>query len=255
MDTLHGHSLSCAGSVILSKQFDLHKSCTDSARCDEDRFRFGDSAVDQQPDSAESLDRCREHLQQVQRRATEIGALLRKLSRELVEQGTTPSADSLEQLAQFRVTFAQLHNSLSPSATGGAPDGVETDRESTLIELQEELDSRAVIQATLERLERVSTIRHVEQPEFGPWQRCLTDGIQLRNQLLASPSRQARGQAERFLATQTPLNAIVTLVAEGSQLSDERWSTLLDAVSAEYGREVSTAIARGKLVMTSDTQS
>lgn len=254
MDTLRGHGLSCVGSVNLSKQFDLHKSCTDRARCDGDRFRIGDSVVDQQTHSAESLDRCREQLQQVQGRATEIGVLLRKLSRGLVEHGTTPSTDALDQLSQFRIAFEQLHNSISPSATGRLPDGVETDSEASLSELQEELDSRAVIQATLERLERVSTIRHLEQPEFGPWQRCLTDGIQLRNQLLAATSPQARSQAEQFLATQTPLNAIVTLVAEGSQLSDERWSTLLDAVSAEYGREVSTAIARGKLVMTSGTQ-
>lgn len=210
--------------------------------------------VDQQAHSAESLDRCRKQLQQVVGRATEIGALLRKLSRELVDQGTTPSTDALDQLAQFRIAFEQLHNSISPSTIGHLPEGTESDGESSITELQEALDSQVVIQATLERLARVSTIRHIEQPEFGPWQRCVADGIQLRNQLLSAPVLQARSQAERFLAVQTPLNAIVTLVAEGSQLSDERWSTLLDAVSAEYGREVSTAIARGKLVMSSGTQ-
>lgn len=210
--------------------------------------------VDQQTHSAESLNHCRQQLQQVLGHATEIGVLLRRLSRDLSEQGTTPSANSLEQLSQFRVRFEQLHSSISPSTTGRSAERVGTDREPSLAELQDELNSQAVIQETLERLESVSKIRHVEHAEFGPWQRCLAEGNQLRNQLLSAPAAEARSEAERFLSNQTPLNAIVTLLAEGSQLSDERWSTLLDIVSTVYGREVSTAIARGKLVMTSGTQ-
>lgn len=210
--------------------------------------------VNQQAIPLEPLARCREQLKHLQASAIDVGALLRHLSRELADRGEAPSADSLDCLSQFKIEVEQLKSSVSANAPSSRINDAGLEGEPSLPRLQEEIDSLAVIQATLDKLDRIPMIRHLEQPEFAPWQRCLAEGTQLRNQLLAGPTHQARRQAEQFLAPQTPLNAIVTLIAEGSQLSDERWSMLLDAVSAEYGREVSTAIARGKLVMTPATQ-
>ena len=111
-----------------------------------------------------------------------------------------------------------------------------------------------MIQATLSKLESVALIEHVGEPGFAPWQHCLDEGTRLRGELLSVPALQARFAAEQFLDPQTPLHAVVTLVADGDELSDERWTLLLDSVSAAYGRELSTAIARGKLILRSGTR-
>lgn len=120
--------------------------------------------------------------------------------------------------------------------------------------LQAELESQAIIQSALRRLDEIGQVQHTEQPEFAPWQRCLDDGMNVRAELSCSSTTQAKSVAEQFLSPQSPLNAALTLVIGGHELTDDRWSMLLDSVSAAYGREISTAIARGKLILRTDVR-
>jgi hypothetical protein len=196
---------------------------------------------------ASTFEHCRTQLDELRAHSTEVCTLLRDLSRELLDRGQPPSLSAIERLRKFRADFEQLQSAIAiPDSASGTQNG-----ECSLASLQEELDSQELIQVSLARVEFFSQVRHVEQPEFAPWQRCLADGTKLRDELVSAPTAVARLTAERFLSPLAPLNAIVTLLAEGRELSDERWSLLLDSVSAAYGREVSTAIARGKLVLMS----
>ena len=201
-----------------------------------------------------ALERCRTQLSELRSHGCEMTALLRDLSRGLLDDGRPPTAADIERLARFRAEFEQLQWNIPQSGASPAGDDDWNEGDSSFTVLQDELESQTLVQATLSKLERVAMIQHAEQPEFAPWQRCLDDGTKLREELLSVHATQARVTAEQFLAPQTPLNAIVTLVADGDGLSDERWTLLLDSVSAAYGREVSTAIARGKLIMTSGTR-
>ena len=198
----------------------------------------------------DALERCRRQLSELRAHGCEVTALLRDLSRGLLDDGCPPSAADIELLSRFRAEFEQLQRSVPQSGTSLPRD----EGDSSFTILQDELESQTLIQATLSKLASVAMIQHAEQPEFAPWQCCLDDGTRLREELLSVPATQARVTAEQFLTPQTPLNAIVTLVADGDGLSDERWTLLLDSVSAAYGREVSTAIARGKLILTSGTR-
>lgn len=206
--------------------------------------------MDRLPNDPEVLQQCRAQLAQLQSQGAHICALLRSLSRQVLEDRDVPSAPSIERLQQYRQDFDSLRAIIPRSDAARHGDWEEL----SLTGLRDELEAQAVIQATLSRLERFSMIQHVEQPEFAPLQRCLADGTKLRQELLSVPAAQARVAAEQFLSPQTPLNAIVTLVSDGPELSDERWSVLLDSVLAAYGREVSTAIARGKLILASETR-
>ena len=197
---------------------------------------------------ADALKQCRMQFTELQTLGIDVSALLRDMSRELLETGRPPAARSIEQLAKYRSDFDQLQMTI-PRVGAAAPCGA-----ASLTGIQDELESRGLIHATLERLECLAMIQHIEQGEFAPWQPCLDEGTKLREELLSVPTPQARATAEEFLSHQAPLNAVVTLVADGCELTDERWSLLLDSVSAAYGRELSTAIARGKLVLTSGTR-
>ena len=205
--------------------------------------------MDGQATATDALERCRTQLSELRVHGCEVTARLRDLSRGLLDDGRPPTAADIELLSRFRAAWERLQQNIPRS--GASPAGDEVDSSFTV--LQDEIESQTLIQATLSKLARVAMIQHAEQPEFAPWQRCLDDGTRLREELLSVPATQARVTAEQFLTPQTPLNAIVTLVADGDGLSDERWTLLLDSVSAAYGREVSTAIARGKLILTSGT--
>ena len=198
----------------------------------------------------DTLNRCRTRLIELQTLGGDVCVLLRGMSRELRDSGCASSLAAIEQLARYRLGCEELSASISRiGIVVSDNDAANTDH--SLEELQVELESLAVIRAMLERLDCLARIRHVDQTEFAPWQRCLTDEKKLREQVLSVPTVAARQTAEEFLSSPGPLNAIVILLADGAGLSDERWSMLLDSVTEAYGREICTAIARGKLVLTS----
>jgi hypothetical protein len=205
--------------------------------------------VDGPTSISESLERCRKRLARLQSLGAELGGVLRATAGELLESGRLPSGELIEQLQEFRSEFQQLDADIPRSTTEASEGDRESGEVRSLLDIQEDLEVQSLIHASLTRLECVSMIRHVEQEEFKPWQRCLEDGTRLRSELLSVPATQARVAAEQFLSPQAPLNAVVTLVADGRRLTDERWTALLDSVSVAYGREVTTAIARGKLVL------
>jgi hypothetical protein len=196
--------------------------------------------------AVEMLETCRAQLVELQSASAGVCETLRELSRDLLE-GRPPATDRLDRLSRFRADYEHLLLQVSTTFLG--PADADLHDILTLPGLQDGLETCELIRATLARLDTFDRIQHVEQVELVAWQLCRADGTRLRQELLAAPARQARSVAERFM-TQSPLNAIVTLVTDGNQLCDERWSVLLDTVSTAYGREVSTAIARGKMTLT-----
>lgn len=204
----------------------------------------------ERPTNTAVLDRCREQLTQLQAQRADVCAVLREVSAKLLETGQPPAPGEIEQIRQFQARFQLLAASVTSerSQAGSKPQS-----ESSLNNLREELDLQIIVQASIARLDQIARITHVEQAEFLPWKRCLDDATKLRDQLLSTsasaPTR--RAAAEQILGPKAPLGAIASLVSEGSDLSDERWSTLIDMVSAAYGREITTAIARGKLLLMS----
>ncbi|MBS0202370.1 MAG: hypothetical protein JSS49_05675 [Planctomycetes bacterium] len=206
--------------------------------------------MDSQTIVAAPLEECRLQLASLREVGLRICAVLREMSREMLESSQLPSADSLQELTRFQSEFTQLQSRILP------PDTAERDlvTAGSLMELQAELESQAIIQSALRRLNEIDQVQHTEQPEFAPWQRCLDDGMNVRAELSSSSTTQAKAVAEQFLSLRSPLNAALTLVTGGHELTDDRWSMLLDSVSAAYGREISTAIARGKLILKTDVR-
>ena len=202
--------------------------------------------MDGQTIAADPIDERRLQLARLRDAGIRLSTRLRQMSRDMVENTDLPDVDAIDGLIQFRNEFDRLQAGIprASGTPGGPPEDV------SLVEMQIQLDSQAIIQSALRRLDMFVRIQHIDLPEFPPWQRCLADARQLRGELVTVPSDRARITAEQFLSPQGPLNAALTLVSEGQELTDEQWSQLLDSVSAAYGREISTAIARGKLSLT-----
>jgi len=204
--------------------------------------------VNSQLADPDALQKCRTSLHALRRSSDDVCELMRGLARVLRDTGRPPNLTTLDQLAQYRSDYERLRADVPRlgNMTGSPSD----DR--SLDEIETELESLALVRATFERLELVPLIRHIDQIDFAPWRNCLADGEQLREQLLVMSAADARTAAEQFLSKPAPLNAAITMITDSAALSDERWSHLLDTVSAGYGRELSTAIARGKLNLMSN---
>lgn len=188
-------------------------------------------------------------LAELQARGMDICAAMRRASQTLQETGRPPANSLIDELSQFRFRFEQVRSVVFPSA---AVEASQQDGYVSIQSLTDEVGSRAIVRKALRRLDHLCNIRHVEQPDFAPWQRCLDEGQRLRETLLCSPAIETRAAAEDFCAPDSPLNAAVSLIVDSAELSDQHWQELADLVTTTYGRELTTAIARGKLAVSTD---
>jgi len=186
----------------------------------------------------------REHLSNLKAAAGELGDALRDAAQNLLQTGLPVPASTRQRIESFQVQFEELRGLVSRRGrTDGLPE--------TMSAVEEELLVQERIESVLHRLDVIPRIQHRDQDRFTPWDRCLAESAQWKVRILSSGPEQALRMVDEFLASDSALNALVSLVVEGDQLTDEQWSTLLDTVGASYGREMSTAIARGKLVVVS----
>ena len=121
----------------------------------------------------------------------------------------------------------------------------------SITQLEQEFEHRVSVRSALTVLDRLDEIQLTDERDSAPWQRCLSEGRAIRHELATNPPSLVAVQANRLVSGDHPLSGVVTLVADRDELPDERWRTLHDAVLASYGRDLATAIARGRLTMPS----
>ncbi len=167
-----------------------------------------------------------------------LSAGLTAAAQELREHGTEPPAELVSRLDRFRARFQELRVELR----GRFPDAQTA---ASIEDLQTALASHAQVQAALQVVDAAARIQHREVSGFPPlnrvWDQCRT----VREQLLTAPP--ARDAASALLEGRHPLAALVHLVREAETLSDERWESLQELVATQFGRELATAVVRGRL--------
>ena len=184
-------------------------------------------------------------------RGGRLSVALREISRGLSENGRVPSSRLIGDLRLFQSDFRELQwQWRSGSDLAETQNGPTVEVES-LSDLEREFECRVSVRRALAMLDRLDAIRLTDERDAANWQRCLSEGRVIRNELAASPSSLAATYANRFLSSEHPLGAVVTLIVDRDELSDERWWVLHDAVVEVYGRDLTTAIVRQRFMMPS----
>lgn len=197
----------------------------------------------------EVLDRFRTRVGELRKRSGGLSAALRDASRGLSENGRVASAETIEELWQFRNDFRELRSSWpgNEGREGKVPNTVST--ADSLTALEHEVECQVSVRGALAVLNCLEAIQTTGDRELPMWQGCVSEGRALRDQLVASSPSEAAACAKRLLANDHPLRAVVKLVAHHGELSDERWLALNDVVAESYGRDLVTAIVRHRLTL------
>lgn len=197
----------------------------------------------------EVLDRFRTRVGELRKRSGGLSAALREASRGLSENGRVASAETIEELWQFRNDFRELRSSWpgNEGREGKVSNTVST--ADSLTALEHEVECQVSVRGALAVLNCLEAIQTTGDRELPMWQGCVSEGRALRDQLVASSPSEAAACAKRLLANDHPLRAVVKLVAHHGELSDERWLALNDVVAESYGRDLVTAIVRHRLTL------
>lgn len=158
--------------------------------------------------------------------------------------GEPPADELIDDLEAYRAQTLQLAEDLD---LAGSLSDEDVAARITLSELGLRLDERERRQRVVPILDDILRLRHIEAPDFEPLANCHADA----RRLLALPSRSGGAPVDAELdaiCREThPLNLLLKLCVQGDGLSDSDWVECNDRVTTAYGRQLATALARGRI--------
>src|SRR5436309_7082589 len=201
------------------------------------------------------------HLAALSRRFAGLAAKLAQAARELETGGVLPPESLIEELAAARDEFIDLRSSVldaartlavtAPAQT--AIDGLKA-LEAVVRALAEATahESRRATLADARRrvlavLDRIMTINHVDDPNFAALLECQAKAREIRAAVL-DPKGPTEESAAVILETTPAFSALLTLVEGREHLDDAKFAVLEDSVTRLFGRTLTVAATRGKLV-------
>src|SRR5207247_631876 len=195
------------------------------------------------------------------RRCAGRAAKRAQAARELETGGVLPPESLIEELAAARDEFIDLRSSVldaartlavtAPAQT--AIDGLKA-LEAVVRALAEATahESRRTTLADARRrvlavLDRIMTINHVDDPNFAALLECQAKAREIRAAVL-DPKGPTEESAAEILETTPAFSALLTLVEGREHLDDAKFAVLEDSVTRLFGRTLTVAATRGKLV-------
>mgnify|MGYP003345920037 FL=1 len=159
---------------------------------------------------------------------------------QLESPGCPPAVSLIDDLRSYRDRLRILATELGAESELTA----ETVTFNALERLVEERDCRQFAESVLEKL---CELTHVDIPDFAPLALCRQEAsrlCELSVELIAS----SRNSDLMLLRQQKhPLNSLIRLCEEGDRLSDNEWTACQDEVATNYGRQLATALTRGRI--------
>src|ERR687887_86314 len=195
------------------------------------------------------------------RRFAGLAAKLAQAARELEGAGTLPPESLIEELAAARGEFIDLRSSVLDAArtlavtvpAQTAIDGLKA-LEAVVRALAESTanESRRTTLAEARRrvltvLDRIMTINHVDDPNFAALLECQAKAREIRAAVLDPKGPTAESAAAIMEATPV-FSALLTLIEGREHLDDAKFAVLEDSVTRLFGRTLTVAATRGKLV-------
>ena len=201
------------------------------------------------------------NLAALSRRFAGLAAKLAQAARELEGAGTLPPDSLLEEFAAARGEFIDLRSSVLDAArtlgvTAPAPaaiDGLKALEPvvRALAEATANEPRRATLAEARRRvlvvLDRIMTINHVDDPNFAALLECQAKAREIRAAVLDPKGPTAESAAVIVEATPA-FSALLTLIEGREHLDDAKFAVLEDSVTRLFGRTLTVAATRGKLV-------
>src|SRR5947209_7382908 len=201
------------------------------------------------------------NLAALSRRFAGLAAKLAQAAGELEGAGTLPPDSLREEFAAARGEFNDLRSSVLDAArtlgvTAPAPaaiDGLKALEPvvRALAEATVNEPRRATLAEARRRvlvvLDRIMTINHVDDPNFAALLECQAKAREIRAAVLDPKGPTAESAAVIVEATPA-FSALLTLIEGREHLDDAKFTVLEDSVTRLFGRTLTVAATRGKLV-------
>ncbi len=197
------------------------------------------------------LHELRQELDQLGQRRERLAGRLTAAADRLDSIGEPPGDDLIDDLNAYRARTLQLVQQLSGVVVPLTDDPTRSDvtvrDQTSLDDVKRLLSERECREQAVAVLDQVLTFEHIETADFAPLALCQAEARRLKS-LAVQPNGPSLDAELTAVFQQThPLNLLLKLCEYGDRLSDAEWIECNDQVTATYGRQLATAIARCRI--------
>lgn len=208
------------------------------------------------------------HLAALTERFAGLATKLVQAAQELQRSGALPAESLLEELAAARGEFIDLRASVleaaralsvtaPPQAGVGSLQALEPVLRAVAAAVATQAQRTTLIEArrrVLAVLDRIMTINHVDDPNFAALLECQAKAREIRAAVL-DPKGPTAESAAAIMQSTPVFSALLTLIEGREKLDDDKFAVLEDSVTRLFGRTLTVAATRGKLVASSPAPS
>jgi hypothetical protein len=193
-------------------------------------------------------------------RFAELSNRLVRVAEELRATGSPPDESVIQELTLSRQTFNDLkaralevagHLAIAPSASA---EGVGSLRElEALLQSLGEAEAKRAAEEdrkllAISVLDHILGLAHRRVSSFQPLIDCQAKADALKQAIAALSWPNLHPDVEALVQGRHPLAELFTLIKEGESLDDDLWQLLEQEVAEAFGKPLSLAAARGRLV-------
>jgi hypothetical protein len=212
------------------------------------------------PDAAPAeLTALRERLEALSAQFNETGERLATEARTWKQAGLPPSENLIDALSECSQKFAALRDEALGLAgprgiSATAAEVEDLSQLGLLLEAIGEVQARraqleAVREQAIRVLDHVRALVSSDGKDYPPLASCQSKASELRRAIVDSPVTELPPEAAQLAEGEHSFNALLVLVEGTEGLSDEVWANTLDVVVRDYGKPLSVALARAKVVL------
>lgn len=198
----------------------------------------------------------------ISQRFNELSSRLVRVADELRGSGSPPDETVIQELTVSRQTFNDLraralevagHLAVAPAKPS---EGIGSLREleSFLHSLAEAETRRAAEEdkklLAINVLDHIRSLAHRTQSSFQPLTDCQAKSEALKQAIASVTWPDIHPEVEMLVQGRHPLAELFTLVKENENLDDDLWQLLEQEVAEAFGKSLSLAAARGRLIPT-----
>lgn len=181
----------------------------------------------------------RHELERLSQLRPQLARRLADAAEQLELPGLPPSSSLIDELQAYRQMVLHL------AATIGIESNCETGI--SLLELERRIEARGCRQYAESVREQLSDLIHVDVPDFAPLVLCQREASRLCELASEAIGPDQDPELELLRHERHALNSLIRLCDEGQHLSDADWTACHDDVAATYGRQLATALTRGRI--------
>ena len=180
-----------------------------------------------------------------------LGSRLSQAAKELQEGGIPLSDSLLEEVVGYCQNFTKARNQALElgKSLRQSSNAVSLQNIRDLVKAVEAVEgNEETRQQVLSLLDRLLGIVHQEQSNFAPLQPVYEQAKELKS-ALSQAAAELPAKAIALAEGKHPLSALLTLVEQGKSLNDQQWETLEETIEKAFGKQLTVAVSRGKLIV------